>query len=200
MLSGRRRSTLLGGGSALVGGWLLYRNRKRRNAAGAAPDTVTVEDVITIGKPADELHRLWRDPQTHSRIMGDFAEVTSIGEDRQHWEVDVPLGRSVAWDAEVVEDRPGELLRWESLDGADLPNEGSVRFHPAPSDRGTKVSLQFRFDPPGGALGTTAVERLDIVPSTLATRALRRFKSLAETGEIPTLEKNPSARGTGDLV
>jgi hypothetical protein len=33
-----------------------------------------------------------------------------------------------------------------------------------------------------------------VVPRTIATQALRRFKSLVETGEIPTLEHNPSAR------
>jgi hypothetical protein len=30
--------------------------------------------------------------------------------------------------------------------------------------------------------------------------SLRRIKSLLETGEVPTLTKNPSARGAGDLV
>jgi hypothetical protein len=41
---------------------------------------------------------------------------------------------------------------------------------------------------------------LGVVPETLASRALDRLKSLAETGEIPTLDRNPSGRGRGDLV
>jgi len=98
------------------------------------------------------------------------------------------------WDTQIVEDRHGKLLRWESLEGAPLPNEGTVRFSPAPGDWGTEAMLCLRFDPPGGPLGNRAVKRLNIVPRVLADKILRRFKSLAETGEIPTLAYNPSAR------
>jgi uncharacterized membrane protein len=56
------------------------------------------------------------------------------------------------------------------------------------------VKLRFRFDPPGGVLGDAAIKRFGVVPGTLTSKALRRFKSLAETGEIPTTERNPSAR------
>jgi uncharacterized membrane protein len=86
------------------------------------------------------------------------------------------------------------MVRWKSVDGAPLPNEGSVRFHPAPGDWGTEVTLRFRFALPGGPLGNTVAKRLGIVPRMLAEKALRRFKSLAETGEIPRLKHNPAAR------
>ena len=75
-----------------------------------------------------------------------------------------------------------------------MPNEGSIRFRPAPGDWGTKVRLRFRFASPSGVLGEAASKLLNVVPSMLAGKALRRFKSLAETGEIPTTEHNPSAR------
>jgi hypothetical protein len=35
---------------------------------------------------------------------------------------------------------------------------------------------------------------IGIVPDILAMKALRRFKSFAETGEVPNTEHNPSAR------
>lgn len=35
---------------------------------------------ITIGKPADELYELWRDPTTLPRIMAHFAQITVIDE------------------------------------------------------------------------------------------------------------------------
>lgn len=101
------------------------------------------------------------------------------------------------WEAHVVEDREGELIRWESLEGADIPNEGSVRFRPAPGNRGTEVKLTFRFDPPGGPLGSALARMLDEVPDMLVFKALRRFKSLAETGEIPTTQRDPSTRRDG---
>jgi hypothetical protein len=44
------------------------------------------------------------------------------------------------------------------------------------------------------------MEPLGTVPATLAEKALDRFKSLAETGEVLTVERNSSARGSGDRI
>ena len=94
-----------------------------------------------------------------------------------------------------MDDRPGEGIGWRSLPGATVSNEGSVRFRPASADRGAVATLRFRFDPPGGALGDAAVKLLGTTPLDLAADgALRRFKSLVETGEIPTTERQPAAR------
>ena len=128
-----------------------------------------------------------------------MASVTPIDEDRALWTVHGPLGRTLTWETRIIEERPNELVRWQSQPGADLGNEGSARFRPAPGALGTVVTLRVRFEPPGGALGA-ALKLSEIVPSSILGTALRRFKSLVETGEIPTLDRNPSARGRGDTV
>jgi len=51
-----------------------------------------------------------------------------------------------------------------------------------------------RFEPPGGAVGQALADRLDVVPRGFLGTALRRWKALVETGEIPTTGDNPSAR------
>ena len=154
-----------------------------------------VERSITIGKPADELYQRWRDPGTLARIMGDFAAVHASGDGHMHWKVEGPLGRTFEWDSEAVGDRPSESTGWRSLPGASIANEGSVRFHEAPTGRGTVVTLRFRLDPPGGALGDAALDLLGTTPlDVIADGVLRRFKSLVETGEIPTTERQPAAR------
>lgn len=110
----------------------------------------------------------------------------------------MPLGQNLEWDARIVEEHSGKFLRWASLPGAKLPNEGSLRLSAAPGDRGTEVRLYFRFDPPGGILGDTVVKLLGFAPRMVAEKALRRFKSLVETGEIPTTEHQPTARADTD--
>lgn len=217
LVRGLRRRSLRGAATALVGGWLLARalggntrvertlrslteiDRGKADRTEAA-DATAVSRSITVGRPADELYEAWRDSEQFSQVMGHFAEVTSPDEDRYRWTVHGPRGRDVSWETRIVEAEPGEFLRWETPAGATVPNEGSVRFRPAPGDRGTEGTLSLDFDPPGGAVGNAALERLDIVPKTLTGTALDRFKSLVETGEIPTLEGNPSARGEGDLL
>lgn len=215
LVLGLRRRSVVGTAMALGGAWLSYRaisgrSRRRRAAEpdatagrdrrepGMAADTSTVTGAVTIGRAADELSAFVRDPENLGRIVGRFADVTAESEDRHRWSVRAPgpFDRSLSWGMRLVEDRPGELLRWESVEGPALFDEWSVEFRPAPGDRGTEVTFRVRL--PGGALAGAGVERFDVVPRTLVTKALDRFKSLAETGELPTLEGNPSARGRGD--
>lgn len=202
-VAGLRRGSLGGAAIALAGGWVSYRALRGRSTG--ADDAQTVERSVTIGKPADELSDLVRDPEHLKRIAGNFADVTAAGEDRYRWTVDGPVGRSFSWEMRIAEDTPGERLRLEPADeemlgGGALFDGWSMSFRPAPGDRGTIATLEVRFDPPGGALGETALERLEVVPESLVDTALDRFKALAETGEIATTAGNPSARGRGDLV
>lgn len=182
------------GAAAIAAGVAAVRSTRRDREGphgqeqGGEPEA---ERSITIGKSAEELYRRWRDPQTLTRVMADFATVRTSGGGRFHWKVEGPLGRTYEWDSETVGDRPGTSVGWRSQPGADLPNEGSVRFRPATGDRGTVATLRFRFDPPGGLAGKlVGAKSLGLA----ADKALRRFKSLVETGEIPTTERQPAAR------
>ncbi len=205
VMRGISRRPLSGIAQLVLGGWMLYRGvsghsylyealgistaeEGKQHKAGVSADAAEVRRSITVGKPAHEVYRFWREPQKLAQIMGNFVEVTPVSEDRAHWRVRGPFGRSMEWDTRVLEDRPGEVLRWESLEGAPLPNEGSVYFRSVPADRGTEATLFLRFNPPGGTLGTRVMKRLGIVPRAFADRTLRRFKSLAETGEVQRLK------------
>lgn len=161
----------------------------------AADRVRQVERSITIGKSADALRRAWLDPETVPRIMAGFATVQSTGDGRMHWTVNGPLARAWEWDSETADDPSGDQIVWRSSADAAIWNEGSVRFRSAPADRGTVATLRIRFDPPAGRLGEAAAELLGLTPLDLATDGmLRRFKSLVETGEIPTTERQPAAR------
>lgn len=219
VVRGARRRSLGGVASATVGAALLTRGvtGHSRLYERLESDTVSgherpgserpvrgpaVERTITVGESADELEIYWRDPEHLTRLVGPFADVSSVGgEDRRHyWQVDGPLGRPLEWETALVDSEPGEYMRWETLEGAPIPYTATVQFEPAPDDRGTEISLRVEYEPPGGALGDATMQRLGIVPATLAGEALQRCKSLVETGEIPSIERNPSGRGSGDLL
>lgn len=196
---GLKKRSVGGAALALASGALLYQGLRGRVSVsgprekGVRAEPVGVERVITVGKPAEELFRLWREPQNLSRILGSVADVFA-DDGHVHWMLRGPVGRNLGGDLRIVEERPGELLRWESAEGAVVPFQGSVRFRPAPGQWGTEVLLRIDVQPSGGALAQAAMKRMEGLTRKVLERALRRFKSLAETGEIPTLEKNPSAR------
>lgn len=177
----------------------LGRDREKADSdgrgAGAPADAPEAERSITIAKTAQELYERWRDPGTLTRVMAPFAVVHASEGGNLQWQVAGPLGQNLDWETETTGDRPGEATGWRSLPGAQVPSEGLIRFCPATGGRGTVATLRVRFDPPGGVLGD-AVARLlgGLVPATVVDTALRRFKSLVETGEIPTTERQPAAR------
>ena len=172
-------------------------SRARRTTLGPRgreAETARIEASLTIEKPAEELYRRWRQPETLSKVMGHFADIRASGDDRAHWQMHAPLGQTLEWDMRTIEERPGEVLRWQALPGSRLPVEGSLRLRSALADRGTVATLRFQFDPPGGVLGDTALKLLGGAPRLIASKALRRFKNLVETGEIPTTERQPAGR------
>lgn len=172
--------------------WQLGRGTKPDEAA--EDDPTHIETSITLNGSPEELYRLWRDPQTLPQVMGHFATVTAEAEDRAHWVVNGPVKTRLQWDSQIVQEEPGQSLRWYSTKGAKIPNGGSIKFAPATGGRGTVATLEVDFHPPGGSFGKGAAKVLGIVPKVLAVKALRRFKALAEAGEIPTLKDNVSAR------
>ncbi|MDP9469594.1 MAG: SRPBCC family protein [Chloroflexota bacterium] len=163
------------------------RLRSGRGAtAGSAPqdDTRGVEKAITVNRPPEEVYGLWRDFENLPRFMLHLESVQVMGDGRSHWKAKAPAGRTVEWDAEIVDDRPNELITWRSLEGADVRNTGSVRFNPAPGGRGTEVRVKLQYDPPAGKLGASVAKLFGEEPNLQLREDLFRFKQVLETGEV----------------
>ncbi len=139
---------------------------------------------VTINRPAAELYRFWRDFENLPRIMPHLESVESSGDGRSHWRAQAPAGKTVEWDAELIEDRPNQFIAWRSLPDADVRNSGSVRFRPAPGGRGTEVTVELRYEPPGGGIGAAVAKLFGREPQQEVSADLRAFKQVMETGEI----------------
>jgi uncharacterized membrane protein len=201
LLGGLRRgptvATVLGGGllyRAISGSCPLYGALGVSTATGEAASDLIGQRSLPIGKSAEELYRLWTDPQALRLALEPLADVNLSGDGELHCSVRTSDGQPIEWDARVTEARPGELVRWESAPGAAMSSDGFIRFRPAPTDWGTEVTVGLNPSPHGGA---TAWGLHGLHPKVAAEKVLRRFKSLAETGEIPTLARQPAARNGG---
>ncbi|MBE9200015.1 SRPBCC family protein [Nodularia sp. LEGE 06071] len=155
---------------------------------------IKVEKTVTINKPADELYRFWHNFENLPTFMKHLKFVKVYNEQRSHWVANAPLGQSVQWDADIVEDRENEFISWAAVAGADVDNSGFVSFQPAPGDRGTEVKVVLKYNPPGGALGVVIAKLFGEEPKQQIGDDLRRFKMLMETGEIATTAGQPTGQ------
>ena len=94
-----------------------------------------------------------------------------------------PGGTTAEWDAEVVDDIPGRMIAWRSLEGAEVDNSGSVRFERAAGGRGTVVNVELRYNPPAGAFGAMFAKLFGQDPGQQIAHDLRSLKQILEIGE-----------------
>ncbi len=164
---------------------------------GRTGGPISVTEAITVNRPPDDVYRAWRDFEALPRFMTHLESVQETGERRSHWKAKGPAGRTVEWDAEIVEDRPGELIAWRSLPDAGVENSGWIRFATAPQGRGTEVTAKLLYTPPAGRVGATIAKLLGEEPATQAADDLRRFKQVMETGEVVRSESTPGSHALG---
>lgn len=186
--------TLLGGGLVYWGvsqGIDTLPNVTGRTRAPEGERSIRVEKVITIDRPAGEVYAAWRDVESLPAIMRHLESVTRTDDGLTHWVAKAPLGRTVAWDAEIINDDAGRVISWRSVEGSAVQNVGAVHFHQAPAGRGTELRVRIEYNPPAGALGATVAKLFGEEPSQQIADDLRRFKAFMETGEYPTTEGQP---------
>ena len=195
-----------------------YANRRRVAAAAAAVAGVTALDVTTgrqlsrlgdqaeadptihirksfhVHRPVQELYRFWRDFKNLPRVMQHLETVEQTEDGRSRWTARGPAGSRIHWDAEVTEDRPGEVIAWRSVEGSMVENWGSVKFTAAPGGRGSFVSVALHYDPPAGSVGVAFARLLGEEPLLQLEEDLRRFKQIMEAGEAITTEGQSAGR------
>src|SRR5581483_3669803 len=203
---GLARGGRAGAVAALGGGALIYRAARGHSQLYAAlgleaPPAhvarvtslmhrrgVTLRRTIAINKPVEEIYAFWRDFENLPRFMRHLESVTCDGARRSHWVAKGPAGRRVTWDAEVVDERPNELIAWRSLDDADVRNAGSVTFERGPGGRGTTIRVSLTYAPPGGKFAAVIAKLFGEEPGQQVNDDLRRLKQLMEAGEVPTID------------
>ncbi|MEZ0264660.1 MAG: SRPBCC family protein, partial [Phycisphaerae bacterium] len=142
----------------------------------------------------------WRDFSNLAKFMKHVQVAKAVDDKHSHWKVDGPLGMSVEWDAEIINEEQDKLIAWRSLGGSLVDNAGSVRFADAPGDRGTEVTVTLDYIPPAGRVSSYLAKLMGRDADQMIREDLRRFKRLMETGEVPTIEGQPigNCAGSGD--
>jgi uncharacterized membrane protein len=157
-------------------------------------DDVSIEAAATIARPPGEVYAFFRRLENAPRFMAFIEAVQVKDAKRSRWVARTPTGQILEWEAEIIEDRPGELIAWRSDPGRLVHHAGAVRFRTAPGGRGTEVRLDVEYDPPGAAVGRSIARLFGSATEYMASEDLRRLKQILEAGETATTRGQPQGR------
>jgi uncharacterized membrane protein len=164
------------------------QDEKQSGVSNGRGRKITVS--VHINRDRRDLYDLWRNLSNLPNVMQHLQSVTPLDDQRSRWVARGPLDQSLEWDAEIITDRPGEVIAWQSLPGADVDNAGSVHFSEPASGIGTVLEVSIKYDPPGGWVVAKLANLLGQGLQQEVNEDLRRFKQLMETGEIATAAMN----------
>lgn len=152
--------------------------------SGRVSGEVEVQAAVTVNRPRSEVFEYFRRLENLAAFMAHLDEVRATGDRRSHWVATAPFGRTVEWDAELVEEVHAERIRWTTTETAAVTHEGTVRFVDAPGGRGTEVHVDLRVAVPGGDLGLALARYFGEEPRQQLDDDLRRLKQVLETGVV----------------
>jgi uncharacterized membrane protein len=160
---------------------------------GAGKRGITVQKMVNVNAPVDEVFSFWTDYRNFPRFMHNVRDVRQIADNRSRWVVAGPAGVPVEWTAEVTRVIPGQLIEWCSSPDSDVHHEGSVHFE-ANTHGGTRVNVQLCYMPPAGAFGHAVARIFGADPKSEMDADLLRMKTMIETGRPPHDAAKPLPR------
>jgi len=134
------------------------------------------QQTLTFTSSPAEVLAAARDAGVWSQVLGEFGAVSADGPGRYRFTT--PAGPDGGTPTQLRE--AGDLLQFlRDADGGPL---AELRVLPAPPGRGTEVQL--RLDVPAP----------DLAAGAATFTVLYRLRALLQTGEVPTITPQPSAR------
>ncbi|HXE80384.1 MAG TPA: SRPBCC family protein [Vicinamibacterales bacterium] len=154
---------------------------------------VHAEAEIVVARPVSELFSFWRRLENLPAVMRHLVSVREIDGRRSHWVARAPLGSTVEWDAEIINEVPDKVIGWRSLEGSSVVTAGSVSFEPVGTDS-TRIRVKLQYNPPGGRVGSWAARLFGEEPNIQIREDLERFKQAMEAKS--TAKTGPALRAS----
>ena len=79
----------------------------------------TVAHYTEVNCTPEQAYAWWRGLTNLPQIMPDVESVEQKSANLTHWKVHGPLGKTVEWDAKIVEDVPNTKIAWASVETSD---------------------------------------------------------------------------------
>jgi uncharacterized membrane protein len=141
-------------------------------------ETITIE----IDCDAQTLYGYWRELANLPQVMPHVSSVQEIDETHSHWVSGGAGDSRLEWDAEIIDDVPGQRIAWRSVEGSNRFHAGSVQFQPL-GERTTQVRVDLLYERPPATLLSALATLCGFDPSKAARADLRALKRRLEQPE-----------------
>ncbi len=208
---GLHRGSWLGAASFLIGASLLHRgwtgycamyeqlgidattHPPQRPGVRAQHGRKIVAKIV-VDRDRRDVYDFWRNFQNLPRVMRHLESVKVIDQKLSHWTAHAPLGQKLSWEAEIINERDGELIAWQSLPGSQVDTAGSVHLSDAPTAKGTEITVTLKYDPPGGHFADRLAHLLGQGLEDELLEDLQAFKRSLEIDDSSSTESEQSTR------
>lgn len=133
----------------------------------------THEHTVVVDRPITTVYDQWTQFESYPRFMDNVESVKQMDDAMTHWRVNVG-GVAREYDAEILQQKPGEIIEWRSVSGPE--QGGRVTFLRVDPER-TRVTLRLDFEPHG--VTERVGEAVGVVSSSVQD-SLERFKHFIE--------------------
>jgi uncharacterized membrane protein len=132
--------------------------------------------------------------QNFDKFMSNVREIKMVDDKTSEWHLSGPLGIPVSWKAVTTTFDAPSKLAWQSLEGS-LETNGYITVES--SGVGSKVTVNVRYNPPGGAIGE-AFTKIFKDPQKMLENDLEKLGELI--AGYPVDAKNEKREGVGSRV
>ncbi len=173
---------------AALGGYLLFRGATGHcnlyEMAGKAhkPDpakNINIRTSLYVARPRQEVYAFWRELGNLPLFMEHLKSVKTQGKKKSKWKAWLPgqVG-TIGWKAEIVKDKPGKVLGWNSLPGSAIDNAGKIEFRDA--GMGTELRVIISYRAPLGIIGAGLAGLFTPAFEKIILNDIQNFKTYLE--------------------
>lgn len=184
-----------------LSGW----NKAEMAGQGGPTRTVEMPDIfggadkktrpasVTILADQGTIFSLVRDFSRWPNFMKHVTRVEQTSPTNYRWTAGEP-GKTTQWETEVLEEIPGQMIAWRTTEDSPFRQIGAIILDRAVGGRGTVLSFKMKNESVLAELVGFASKLTLKDPDSEAADTIRRLKALIETGEVPTVDGQPSGR------
>ncbi len=150
----------------------------------AAGRSVNIRASMVVNKPREEVYAMWRNLSNLPLFMKHLVRVEEQDELFSNWVMEIPgkVG-TLQWHSEIVKERYGEMIAWQSLPGSSIDNAGKIGFRDSLGGQGTTVDVILTYHAPLGKAGEQIARIFTPVFKRMLEDEISGFKDFVETHE-----------------